>query len=414
MFLRNAKGQAMLVAMAVILAMFLMCSAVLVMGRNARLIAVFEVNQDKAYYTAEAGIEKVLADAKKGPAWLRNLNIGAEYDFLANVLGGENNYGEGVFEYIKVKKLAEDGRHTSLEIECRGRCGTSIKRIRANADLETVYAENLFRGLWVAGGSYPGGNVFNLESESCFSGGDAVIAGGSVMAGDIYSSGAVCLRSEGGAIEIDGDIYAMGGLSRTGSGPVSISGVIYVDDINAVPDEFKGQTMVLPAVELAAKIPEYSEFPGLLGAGRLAWYEKNANYIQLPPLDHATMVFHNGIYFLSGDQALSGIYRGSALVVIDGSVALGSLTRSGQSDSLAVLATGAVVFDAEGGETDALVYSGGQALFSGGAVRGGVLAAGLAESDSPVRFSYDEGMVNVFLDNCSWTTCFVRITSWSE
>lgn len=413
MFLRDAKGQAMLVAMAIVLAMFLMCSAVLVMGRNARLIAVFEVNQDKAYYTAEAGIEKVLAEAKNGPAWLRNLNIGAEYDFLANVLDGENNYSEGVFEYIKVKKLAEDGSHTSLEIECRGKCGTSIKRIRANADLETVYAENLFRGLRVAGGC-PGGNVYNLESESCFSGGDVVITGGSVMSGDIYSRGTVCLRGEGGAIEIDGDIYAMGGLSRTGSGPVSISGVIYVGDINAVPDEFKDHAVVLPAVELAAKIPEYSEFPGLLGAGRLAWYEKNANYIQLPPLDHATMVFHNGIYFLSGDQALSGIYSGNALIVIDGSVALGSLTRSGQSDSLAVLATEAVVFDAAGGDTEALVYSGGQAHFSGGAVRGGVLAAGLAESDSPVRFSYDEDMVNVFLDNCSWTTCFVRITSWSE
>lgn len=413
MFLRDAKGQAMLVAMAIVLAMFLMCSAVLVMGRNARLIAVFEVNQDKAYYTAEAGIEKVLAEAKNGPAWLRNLNIGAEYDFLANVLGGENNYSEGVFEYIKVKKLAEDGSHTSLEIECRGKCGTSIKRIRANADLETVYAENLFRGLRVAGGC-PGGNVYNLESESYFSGVDVVIAGGSVMSGDIYSRGTVCLQGEGGAIEIDGDIYAMGGLSRTGSGPVSISGVIYVDDINAVPDEFKDRTVVLPAVELAAKIPGYSEFPGLLSAGRLAWYEKNANYIQLPPLDHATMVFHNGIYFLSGDQALSGIYSGNALIVINGSVALGSLTRSGQSDNLAVLATGAVVFDAAGGDTEALVYSGGQAHFSGGAVRGGVLAAGLAESDSPVRFSYDEDMVNVFLDNCSWTTCFVRITSWSE
>ncbi len=404
----------MLVVTAIVLAMFLMCSAVLVMGTNARLIAVFEVNQDKAYYTAEAGIEKVLADAKNGPAWLRNLNIGAEYDFLANVLAGEKNYGEGVFEYIKVKKLAEDGSHTSLEIECRGKCGTSIKKIRANADLESVYAENLFRGLWVADGSYAGGHVFNLESESCFSSGDVVIAGCSVMAGDIYSRGTVCLRGEGGAIEIDGDIYTMGGLSRTGSGPVSINGVIYVDDINVVPDEFKDHAVVLPAVELAAKIPGISEFPGLLGADRLAWYEKNANYIQLPPLDNATMVFHNGIYFLSGDQELSGRYSGSALIVIDGSVALGSLTRSGESDSLAVLATGAAGFDAEVGETDALVYSVGQAHFSGGAVRGGVLAAGLAESDSPVRFSYDEDMVNVFLDNCSWTTCFVRITGWSE
>ena len=84
MILRDIKGQSMLVVMVLILASFLLCSAVLVMGTNARKIAAFEANQDKAYYIAEAGVEKVLADAKNGPVWLRNLRIGSEYNFLAN------------------------------------------------------------------------------------------------------------------------------------------------------------------------------------------------------------------------------------------------------------------------------------------------------------------------------------------
>jgi hypothetical protein len=49
--------------------------------------------------------------------------------------------------------------------------------------------------------------------------------------------------------------------------------------------------------------------------------------------------FPNGIYFLSGGCELSGTYRGSALIVVDGDVTLGSLTKSGDSDCIAVLCT---------------------------------------------------------------------------
>lgn len=405
----------MLVVMAMTLAMFLMCSAVLAMGKNARLIAVFEVNQDKAYYIAEAGIEKVLADAKNGPAWLKNLNVGEEYDFLSNVLNFEINYGEGAFEHILVKKLTEGARQTSLEIDCRAKCGSSIKRVRVNADLETACAENLFRGLWLADGSSPGGHVFNLQTDVYFSGGDAIINSGSDINGDIYSVGKVCLRCDGGAIKINGDIYTLGGVCFTGPGEFSINGVIYVDDINKVPDEVKDITTVLPAGQLAARIPGVSGFPSPLSAERLGWYEKNAGYKQLPPVDNDTMVFQNGIYFLSGDCTLSGTYRGCALIVVDGDVALGRLVRESGDDSLAVLAAGPVCC-APGSEViEALVYSSTYVDSSSLVpVKGSVSAAGLAGQEGPVIVSYDGDMFNVFRDVCNWTTCFVRISRWSE
>ncbi|MFX4260994.1 hypothetical protein ACOBQJ_02210 [Pelotomaculum propionicicum] len=397
MLIRDMKGQAMLVVMVLTLAMFLMCSAVLALGTSTRKIAVFEVNQDKAYYTAEAGIEKVLADARYGPVWLRDLSVGMEYDFLANVLGGEKSYGEGIFEYIKVKKLAEDDWRTSLEIECKAKCKSSMKRVRVNADLETVYIENLFRGLWVAGG-------------------DAVIAGGSQITGDIYSPGMVVLQREGAsATEINGDIYTLGGVSFTGTGPLAINGFIYVDDINKAPEEVRDITMVLPAGELAARIPGSSGFPALLSAGRLSWYQKNAGYNGLPPVDNSVMVFQNGIYFLSGDYELSGTYRGSALIVVDGDVALGSLVKSGDSDCLAVIAAGTVSSGPGCGQIDALIYSSNQLQINEGVIfKGSVLAPDLAGPGSPVNITFDYDMLNAFRDTCGWTTCFVRVTKWNE
>jgi hypothetical protein len=401
--------------MIITLAMFFLCSAVLVMGTNVRKIAVFEVNQDKAYYTAEAGIEKVLADAKNGPSWLMNLNVGSEYDFLANILNGQKNYGEGTFEYIRVKKLAEDNAQTTLEIESRGKCGGSIKKIKVSAVLDTVYAANLFRGLWVVNGSAPGGHVFNLTGDAYFSGGDIVIVSGSDITGDIYSRDKVFLQCEGGRVtEIHGNIYTLGGVGLTGSGPLSFDGFIYVDDINKVPEAVKNITIVLPAGELAAKIPGISEFPDLLDADRLAWYQKNAGYNQLPTVVNDTMVFQNGIYFLTGDYELSGSYSGNALIVIDGSVTLGSLIRSGGSDSLAVLSAGSISTNLDSGEIDALVYSSNQVNFNSGTlVKGSVLAADLAGQGSRISISYDDEMVNAFRDVSSWTTCFVRITKWN-
>ncbi|MDD4334953.1 MAG: hypothetical protein PHY77_05025 [Desulfotomaculaceae bacterium] len=415
MILRDIKGQSMLVVMVIILATFLLCSAVLAMGINTGKIAAFEVNQDKAYYIAEAGVEKVLADAKNGPAWLRNLNTGSGYDFLANNLNNEKDFGEGAFEYIKVKKLAEDDRRTTLEIECRAKCASSIKGIKVNVDLENVYPENLFRGLWVTDVRSTGSNVFNLAAHSCFSS-DVVINSGSHIAGDMYCCGLVCLQCEdGGAIEINGNIYALDGVDFTGTGQLTINGFIYVDDINKAPDELRGITRIMSTRDLAAKIPDAAAFPALLSAARLAWYQENAGCSQLPPVKDGTMFLQNGIYFISGACVLSGTYSGNALLVVDGSVTLGSLIKSGDSDSLAILAAGPVSSSADSGEIDALLYSSEQVNFNNGVtVRGSVLAAGLACSGGTVNTSYDQDMFNSFRDISSWTTCFVRITRWNE
>jgi hypothetical protein len=414
--LRDVKGQSMLMVLIITLAIFLTGSAALALGTNAKKTAAFEVNQEKAYYIAEAGVEKVLADAKNGRAWLMDLNTGGSYNYLANNLNGVKNYGEGTFEYINVKKLAENNSQTALEIEAWGKCRGSIKKLRVKASLDTVYVKNLFPGLWVKESNAPGGHVFNLLTDVYFSNGDVVINGGSHITGNIYSRGTVCFQSAAGiATVIEGDVYAAGGVALTGTGPVAVSGNIYVDDINKVPEAFKDITVILTAGELAARIPGSADFPDLLSAGRLKWYRENADYHALPDFNEQNMVLQDGIYFLAGSQELAGTYSGNAVIVVDGSVAIGSLRKKTESDSLAVLSAAEVSLTAASEATDALIYAKNQVNLSNGVlINGSVLAPVLAAPGNVISISDDQGLFNNFRTNSNWTTCFISITKWSE
>ncbi len=416
MLIQNARGQSMLMVLIITLAIFLTGSAALALGTNAGKIASFEVNQEKAYYIAEAGIEKVMADARYGREWLMDLNTGGSYDYLANNLGGAKNYGEGTLEYINVKKLAEDDGQAVLEIEAWGKCRGCIKKIRTNTVFNTVYAKNLFRGLWIKDSNAPGGHVFSLHTDVYFSNGDAVINEGSVITGNIYSRGTVFFQgAAGSATVIEGDVYASGGVALTGAGPVAISGFIYVDDISKVPEEFKDIAVVLPAGELNTKIPESAAFPELLSAGRLKWYRENADFNALPDSSEQVMVFTDGIYFLAGGQELSGTYSGNAVIVVDGSVTISSLRKNAESDSLAILSAADVSLIAANEATDALIYAKNQVNLSNGVlINGTVLSPVLASQGSLISISDDENMFNNFRDTNNWSTCFTRITKWSE
>jgi hypothetical protein len=416
MLIKDVRGQSMLMVLIITLAIFLTGSAALALGTNAGKIAAFEVNQEKAYYIAEAGIEKVMADARYGRDWLMDLNTGSSYDYLANNLNGAKNYGEGTFEYISVKKLAEDNGQAVLELESWGKCRGCTKKIWANAIFDTVYAKNLFRGLWIKESNAPGGHVFNLHTDVYFSNGDAVINEGSEITGNIYSRGTVCFQgAAGNATVIEGDVYAAGGVALTGPGPVAVSGFIYVDDISKVPEEFKDIAVVLPAGELNAKIPDSAAFPELLSAGRLKWYRENACFNALPDSSEHILAFTDGIYFLAGGQELSGTYSGNAVLVVDGGVTIGGLSKNDEQDSLAVLSAGDVSFTGGSEETDVLIYAGNQVDFNNGVhVSGSVLSPVLASQGSPISIANDENMLSNFRDTNNWSTCFIRITKWSE
>ncbi len=411
--LGDVKGQSALVVMVLTMTIFLLCSAVLALGINTGKIAASEINQEKAYYIAEAGVEKVLAAAKGGPSWLRNLRIGREYNFLTDVLNGEKAYGEGIFTAIKVKKLAEDQGRTILEIKCRGKCGPSTKGITVEAALENIYPEDMFRGLWLANTDAAHGHIFNLEADAYFAA-DVMIAGGSSICGNLYCNGFLGLHGEeDGAVEIKGDIYALDGVGLTGAGPFFINGNVYVDDIEKAPVELADITVVLSTTALAGKIPDRAAFPAFLDSGRLGWYSKNAGYCQLPPVTEGTMLFQPGIYFLAGDCTLSGSYEGNTLLVVDGNVTLGNLIKNSTNDSLVILVSGPVNFTGNGAKVDALLYA-GEFNHSRSPIIGGSLLAENLAGPGTMNVIYDQNLLDSFRHSSSWTTCFVRIIKWYE
>lgn len=418
MIVNNQKGQSIIFVLLITSTILFIGGAALTMGTAVRKTAAIEVNQEKAYYIAEAGIEKVIAESKNGPSWLKDLNVGSSYDFLANNLNGNNNYGDGTFEKINVKKLTENTGLTILEIESWGKCKGSIRKIKANVSFDTAYAENPFKGLWIKNGNTPNGHGVVLTINSYFSDGNTLFIKGSNVVRDIYCHGKVFLQSEeGNTTIIKGDIYALGGVEFTGNKPSEITGNIYVDDINKVPalEEVLSNTIVLPTAELSSKIPGVSDFPDLLSSEKLTWYQNNAHYYQLPSSSGSNRIFQNGIYYLNGEQSLSGTYSGNAIIVINGSVTLGNLKKNSDNDSLTILSTGTISSNPPNQEIHALIYSRTQIDFENGTtLKGCILSPNLAGQAKQFTVVYDENMFNRFKELLNWTTCFVKITKWSE
>ncbi len=412
---RGQTGQSSVIVLFMVALLFFFSVTALKLSTTARKTAELGLNQAKAYYIAEAGVEKVLAELKKGPTWLKNLAPGHDYDFIANNLAGNRTYADGVFDKISLKKISENTGVTVLEIESWGKYLGSLKKLKVDVNIENVYAENYLRGVWLKKGNAPCGHVFDFVSGSYFSEGDTVFLHGSHAAGNVYCRGKLTLDSdEEYTTSINGDIFALGGLEFTGGAPL-ITGRVYVDNANKAPPEVSDITVILSTAELSSRIPGASDFPDLLSSGRLSWYKNNAGYDRLPPSNDSDRDFMSGIYYLEGDRTIAGTYSGNAIIVVNGSVALGGLRKNSENDSLAILAVGTVSSDIVNQEIDAIIYAGTNVDFTGGVtLRGCILSPELVGQGSRFTVLYDQNMYDRFKEQLNWTTCFIKVTKWSE
>jgi hypothetical protein len=413
---RKQTGQSSVIVLLMVALLFFLGSTALNLSTNTRKTAALEVKQAKAYYIAEAGVEKVLAELKKGPVWMKDLTDGYEYDFIANKLDGDKSYADGVFEKIIVKKTIENAGVTTVNIESWGKYLGSLKKLKVDVNVENVYAENYLRGIWLKNGNTPCGHVFDIAADTCFSDGDTIFLKGSDATGNIYCRGKLTLESaEENTTLINGDIFALGGLEFTGSSTPLIAGYVYVDNAGKAPPEVSDITVILSTAELSSKIPAVSDFPGLLSSSRLKWYQNNAGYDRLPSSNDSNRDFMSGIYYLEGDQSISGTYSGNAIIVINGSVSLGGLRKNSDNDCLAILAAGTVSSDTADQEIDAIIYAGTNVDFAGGiTLQGCILSPGLAGQGSRLTVVYDRNMCDKFKELLNWTTCFIKVTKWSE
>jgi len=136
----NSRGYAAVMVLTVVLAMFLLGSAALILTTQHRLMAVRHYRQTQAYYIAEAGVNRVLADRE----WLDTLRIvpdfktrQEEYDYAdtryyPDPVDGDrmHSFGGGVFtvkvarkqDYVFWNEKNELIRHKVFRIYSTGTC----------------------------------------------------------------------------------------------------------------------------------------------------------------------------------------------------------------------------------------------------------------------------------------------------
>lgn len=411
----DQKGQALLMVLLMTVAILLVGSAALTMGTTVRKTAVHEVNQDKAYYIAEAGVEKALAKAQSDPDWTKARPLRQDFDeggandevFITNENYPESN---GTIKEVRVIKTGEANNAVTIKIRSKGSSGDgpfhSNRTITVSATLK--YPGNLFKDVAI----YSKG----LD-----------LGKGLKVTGNIYSRGNITLESKNGRDEdtvINGNIYAIGkvwGNDDNGYTNSTINGKIYVDSSHDATGKIictGGIDNSLSADELSALMPvEENINSGLLSPEKLDWYKNNSGFYTLPD----NMNFEEGIYYINGNIDLSGQYSGKAIIVVDGEVSItDELKRKNPaSDCLTILATGEIKTPERAHiEIHALLYSNekitikNKVTLIGSAISENVVAPWA--NHGHITVTYDSAMVEKYENITRKNGCFVKINSWKE
>ena len=167
------------------------------MGTIVRKTATLEVNQDKAYYIAEAGVERALARLQGDPKW-RDVG-GKELS--------ENGYGGGAIERVYCKTAAvQKDIGKSVEITSVGSFGTQqhLAKKTLKTNVLVVSIDELTKGFSILPDE-PIDLVFdnNLvidsvgnETPKLITKGSLEVAGNCIIRGDIFASGKITVSEE--------------------------------------------------------------------------------------------------------------------------------------------------------------------------------------------------------------------------
>lgn len=391
---RDERGYIGAVAAIVLAVLLLLGSAAATLAAQHRVLAAHQYRQARAYYIAEAGVEKVLSDS----AFLSRLPVDAggtlEDDYADATVYLENAEFAGGTLSVAVTRKPDQGGLGVFRVYSTGRVGGDARVLKAEVRIPLF---SFHRGIW-AGGDV---TVFkdsritgNIESN-----GDISIKQGSAVAGDVWADKAVDLHMSTltGDINTGGDVtirkgWVTGGVDTEGNVSVNVdrdggpneeppqeggvtgdtraNGKVTVrhgcggHDIYTLELDLKHAYItghwyqVNPGVSV-----DVAEVPGL----NLDYFRQIADrFYPETPYHGYTKTFTtkeltgiNGVYFVDGNVDISGTYSGRATVVCTGNVTIRNLGRSGESDVLAVIAGKDVEVD---GNAAVLVYTLKQAI----------------------------------------------------
>lgn len=416
----DERGYISAVALMVLVVLMMLGAAVASLATQHRFLAAGQYRQTRAYYTAEAGVEKALADG----AFLSGLPVdgsGTLQDDYSDAEPYLNNVGfSGGLLSVAVTRKPDDGFIGVFRIYSTGRVGSDARVLKVEARVPLLSFSNLFHsssGIDVAGGAVINGDVQaagDLDLDRCDVNGNMVAGGaasimqsavegdvsvkgngngnvfinGSEIIGDISTEGAVQINPSEGTDHstISGDIRA--NIEVTGYGPIILNGDIYSPVLCFTGDlSHTGvYTQVDPHVSVNASDVLNVDFERLKGMATAIYDgDKTLNTSELNDL--------SGIQYVDGNVLISGAFSGSVVIVCSGNAKLSGLIGADKGTSLIILAGGDVTVD--GDNNQLFIYAGGEvSLVENGSLLGAVMAQGPIEVGQNVTVNYTHVLQN--------------------
>lgn len=436
------KGQALALVMILTAFIFAMGAASLSLATSLRRNAGLEICQKKAYYTAEAGIEKTIALIKSGELPLDDLDVlepEQEIDLVPELISSE--YADGMIDYVKVsKESCGETKKFTIFVEslgvCQGASCTLQAAINVNMSLD------FGMGLWISSPIekpsliapsariisqlYIGGPLHlaaTMVDGDIFYDGELIVAdhvqlNGDIINGNIKGHGLLAVGGSNqviGDVEVDGDVILSGEATVDGDikaagnvtvekahvkGSIWSNGDILVDQDSQVEgDIYPGQQ-----IEFNAVFPSFPEVD-------LSSYRRGADQIFEGLQQWQGSLHLAGLTFIDGDLEIGGSYTGKGIIVVDGSVnIIGELLPAGQHDSLCIMAAQPVTVT-DRANVSSLIYGQNEIVLGDGAsFQGGIIAPSLQMGEN-AEFIYQSSIVEQFP-----TSCFVTmsILSWKR
>lgn len=127
--MKNEKGSALILVTFTMIIIFLLGTALLDLSFGEFTIAHNQVDQLKAYYIAEAGIEKALVNVEIDD--IKEQSVG----YSVNLTVGENSFGEGKFDDVRLTLMDKGPQDVIVRLKSTGYCNGAKKDVLVKAKI---------------------------------------------------------------------------------------------------------------------------------------------------------------------------------------------------------------------------------------------------------------------------------------
>ncbi|RJQ30625.1 MAG: hypothetical protein C4589_02850 [Peptococcaceae bacterium] len=423
----NERGQAAILVVSVLAVFLVLGPAMLLVTGASRKGSVNQVNQTQAYYTADAGVEQLLAKAVAEPDWVKTTSMAA-YSFIQDEPYPDTTPGN-VIESVTVTKNTV--YNDTIKNDVYELTITSIGTYRGSRrtlDVKALLYSPLdfTKGCW-SGEASSFWNKGIIDSDVWSNENVTLKQNGAVVNGNVFAFGTVFLEenmSVGGNIEAHGEVTinnnAEANTVNKSSGWVKTKANIIVTGGNK--KKILGDAWAAGTIDEEANVAGASHegvdpgisfslpsFPVLSQSD----FHQSADYAYTgnQTFTSTELTGLDGIYFIDGNVSISGTYSGVATIFATGNVEItDDLKPANSGSSLALLSLGNITVDINA-KVKGLFYSNDILHLNENVLLYGAAIARTIELDSNAEIHYEYDFIENIPPGVTWA---VKITKWQE